>query len=168
MSRLGVPTAFQDIEEAGEVCVRVGVRIDQRVAHARLGGEMDHVLEAVLREQLRHPGAVGEVELDEMEGRIFAKLVEPRLLERRVIIGVEVVEAYDRAAGSQQPARHVEADETGGAGDENRIGGHRRAHSRPSSMLAGLAARSSMALTSSTTPPPGLSSFSIIGQPPRT
>src|SRR5262249_26336151 len=98
----------------------------------------------------------------------LGELVEPRLLERRVVVGVEIVEADDAVAVREQTTRDVEADEAGRAGDEDRLVRHRRAHSRHSSMPAGFWARSSVALTSSTTPPPGLSSFSIIGQPPRT
>ena len=35
-----IPTAFEDVEETGDVAVDVRLRIGQRVPHARLGGEM--------------------------------------------------------------------------------------------------------------------------------
>ena len=120
-----MPAAFQNVEEAGEVGIRIGVRIDQRVAHAGLRGEMHDVGKAMLGEQRRHAGAVGEIELDEAEAAILRELVEARLLERRIVVGVEIVEADDGAAIRQQPARHMKADEAGRAGDEDRISGHR-------------------------------------------
>ena len=62
-------------------------------------------------EQLGHRRAIGEIGLHESETRIGAQDIEPRLLERRIVIGVEIVEADDVAALAQQPARDMKADE---------------------------------------------------------
>jgi hypothetical protein len=37
--------AFEDVHEADQIAVDVGVGVEQRVAHAGLGGQMDHSLE---------------------------------------------------------------------------------------------------------------------------
>ena len=58
-----VAAAFQDVEEAVEIGVDIGVRVDQRMAHAGLRGEMHDVGKAVLGEQRRDGGAVGKIEL---------------------------------------------------------------------------------------------------------
>ena len=60
-----VAAAFEHIGKAGEIGVDIGVRIDQRMAHAGLRGEMDHVGKTVLLEQRGDAVAVGEIELDE-------------------------------------------------------------------------------------------------------
>ena len=69
----------------------------KRVAHASLGGEMHHARELALGEQRRDAVAILEVELAEAESLGARELGEPRLLERGVVIGVEVVDADDGA-----------------------------------------------------------------------
>jgi hypothetical protein len=49
------------------------------------------------------------------------KLLEPRFLEPHVVIRIEVVDADDGPAAFEQTPRHVEADETGGPGQEDRL-----------------------------------------------
>ena len=44
---------------------------------------------------------------------------QPRFLQSRIVIVVEIVEADDRLAGFQQPPRHVHADEACRSGYEN-------------------------------------------------
>ena len=110
--------AFEDVREADDVAVDVGKRILQRVAHAGLRREVNHALELLAREQLRHPRPVGEIQLDEAEVRPLPQLREPRLLQRDVVVVVEVVEPDDFVAALQQELRGVEADEAGRAGDE--------------------------------------------------
>src|SRR5579871_3314773 len=123
---------------------------------------MHDVREFVLGEQLGHAIAVGKVELVETEAVDARELGEPRVLELRIVISVEIVDADDRATLRQQALRHVETDEAGGAGDQDRC----VAHSRHSSTSCGQAARSSLALTSSTTPPSLFMSLRMSCQPP--
>ncbi len=84
---------------------------------------MHHSLELFLREQRVHPGAVREVELDEAEPRVLAQDREPRFLQRRVVVVVEVVETDHLVAAIEEPAGDVKADEAGRAGDED-LHGH--------------------------------------------
>src|SRR5689334_12449081 len=85
---------------------------------------MHHVAETMLAEQPGNALAVGDAALLEAECRKDCQLGEPRALERRVIVGVQVVEPDDRPPLLQQAARHVIADESGRSGDENGIRGH--------------------------------------------
>src|SRR5712675_2957969 len=96
------------------------------MAHPGLRREMHHLGEAVLGEQRRHADTVGEIEPDETKRRGLCELVEARLLERRIVIGVEIVETNDVAAIRGETARDMEADESRGAGDEDRLIRHRR------------------------------------------
>ena len=57
---LPVPAGLQHVHEAHQVRGRIGLRIDE--AHARLGGEVDHLLEAVLPEKLLRRLRIGKVE----------------------------------------------------------------------------------------------------------
>ncbi len=45
--------ALQHIKEADEIGICIGIRIDQRMAHARLRREMDHVRKTVIGKQCR-------------------------------------------------------------------------------------------------------------------
>src|SRR5215210_1460122 len=49
-----VPACLQYVEESGDVAFDVGVGILERIAHTGLRGEMDHAVEALVREQLRY------------------------------------------------------------------------------------------------------------------
>src|SRR6185312_2748567 len=98
------------------------------MAHARLRGEMDDVRKAMLRKQLRHPIAVGEIAFDELKSRQPAKFGKARLFQLGIVIIVEIVEADDGAPALQQPARDMKADEAGGAGDKDRSVSHRFSH----------------------------------------
>ena len=121
-----VPAAgFEDVEEADQIALRVGVRIDQRIAHAGLRREVDDALETVGGKQRREARRIGQVEFLEAESGARAvwglrgQRVEPRPLEPRVVIVVEIVDAGDFVAAREQALRNVHADEPGGAGDEN-------------------------------------------------
>ena len=118
MAHAGVPAAFQHVEEAVEVAGGVGSRVLQRVAHAGLGGEMDHQIETSGGEKRVHARRIGEVELVEGEARI-REPGEAVMLQPRVVIGVQVVEPDHLPAFGEQTQRDGAADETGNAGDEN-------------------------------------------------
>ena len=105
--------AFQHVEEAHYVGVHVGVRIDKRVAHARLRGEVHHVGEAPRCEQRGHRRAIDDIERLEGKSGRRGEFAQARPLEPHVVIGIEVVEPGDVAPLCEQPARHVEADEPG-------------------------------------------------------
>jgi hypothetical protein len=64
-----VAAAFENIDETDHVAVDVGMRILQRVAHAGLGGEIDHALRALDGEQIGDAGPVGDVESRNPEAR---------------------------------------------------------------------------------------------------
>jgi hypothetical protein len=59
----------------------------------------------MLGEQRRHAGAIGKLKPDEAKGFLLPELVEARLLERRIVIGIEVVEPDDGAAAGGEAAR---------------------------------------------------------------
>ncbi len=88
------------------------------MAHARLGREVHDRVEAAAREDFLHRSAVGDVGADEFEASERAQLREACLLEADVVVRVHVVQPDDRVPARQQALAKVEADESGGAGDE--------------------------------------------------
>src|SRR5579862_1471090 len=119
MPALPVAAAFEDIGEADQVCIDVGIRIDGRMGDAGLRGKMQHVAEVLPGKQRGHRAAVREIALMEMERRAVLELGQPRLLQARVVIGVEVVEAMNGPTVGKEPARQMKANEAGSAGHKN-------------------------------------------------
>ena len=121
MPASGMPATFQHVEEAADIGVRVGVRVDQRMAHAGLGGEIHHIGKAVGREQAP-PSPRGRQGRSSRTGSWETpELRQPRLFEPRIVIRVEVVEADHVVPIRQQAAGDMHADEPGRSGDENHV-----------------------------------------------
>ena len=119
MLRLYGAATFQDVPEADEVGVDVGGGLLEAVANSGLGGQVDHAVGLGLGEQRRHRFAIGQV-----DGRVAIALArfkprKARLFQRRVVVGVEIVQPHHSVAAIQQPMRDVGADEAGRAGDQD-------------------------------------------------
>src|SRR5712672_1862103 len=110
-----MPTAFQHVQKPADVGIDVVVRRRERMTHARLGGEMDHVRKTVIGEQCGDAVAVGEIELVKAKFVVAREFREPRLLELGVVIGIEVIDSNDVASILQQTPRNMEANKSGGA-----------------------------------------------------
>ena len=93
--------------------------IRQRVADPRLCGEMNDPCGTMSREELLHPGAIGDIQPHEAETRIGTQQIEPRLLQRRIVVVIEVVEPDHFVAALEELAGYVIADEAGRAGHED-------------------------------------------------
>src|ERR1700747_1917720 len=93
-----VAAAFQDVEKAFDIRLRIGVRMIERMANAGLCGEMNDFCEVVLLEQGFCCSSISQIELLESELRIVLEERKARLLQRRIIIVVETVNADHGAA----------------------------------------------------------------------
>jgi hypothetical protein len=62
-----VAAAFENIGEADDVALDVGVRILQRVADAGLRGQVNDLVEFFGGKQRVHPGAISDIQFDEAE-----------------------------------------------------------------------------------------------------
>ena len=100
-----MPAAFEDVQGAGDVALDVGVRVLERIAHAGLGGEVHDLVEALVREQVLDQRPVLQRAFDHAEVAMGREALGARTLERRVVIGVEIVEADDPVAALEQPQR---------------------------------------------------------------
>jgi hypothetical protein len=119
-----VARGFQDRQVAGQVGALVGERVVDRVAHAGLGGQVDDALGAAGADQLHHRRVVGDVQADHGEARPAVETGGAGGLEGRVVVVVEDVDADHRLAAVEQALGHVHADETRGAGDDDRRVAH--------------------------------------------
>ena len=95
MTAFIVPASFQNIDKALEIGVDVGMGMIDRMAHAGLGREVDHHRKPMLGKQRSHRRTIRQIGLHETEPRILAQDVQPRLLQRRIVIIVETVQADD-------------------------------------------------------------------------
>ena len=112
MAALVVPAAFENIEEAFEIGIGVGVGMMDRMADARLSRHVDHVRKPVLGEQRRDDRPIRKIGMNEFESGLRPQQIEPRLLERGIVKVIEIVEPDDMTAFGQQLTRDMEADET--------------------------------------------------------
>lgn len=94
------------------------LRIFDRMTHAGLRGQAQHAARLQPLEQRRRRPAIGEIGALEREAGICLQALEPRLLQRHVVIGVQVVDADHPLTAHQQTFTNVHADEAGRAGDE--------------------------------------------------
>ena len=75
-----VAAAFEDVAEADQVALDVGLRVLQRIAHAGLRGEVDDALGPLPREQRLERLGIGDVDLLEAEAGVRLELLQPRQL----------------------------------------------------------------------------------------
>ncbi len=102
-----------------QIRVLVGERVLDRVAHPGLGGQMHHPPGGGVSHQRRKGLGVGHVKALQAEARMVHEGLEAGLLQRRIVIGVEVVDAYDLLAPLEQPQGDEPTDESGCAGDDD-------------------------------------------------
>ncbi len=113
-----VTAAFEYVEGADDIALDVGVRLLQRVAHPRLRAQMHDALEFPGSEQLRHRLPIRQVGMDEPERLVRLEPGEAGLLERDVVVIIEIVESDDLIASIEEALCGGRANEPGGARDE--------------------------------------------------
>jgi hypothetical protein len=78
-----------------------------------------HAFRANFVEQLLKRIAIRDVDLNESESRLWRELREPSLLEARVVVIIQVVDADHLMALCQQSCAAMHADKSSGACNEN-------------------------------------------------
>ena len=110
-----VPAGLEDVQEADEVALEVGIRVGDGVADAGLCGEVDDCVEALGREEGVEGLLVGDVHLDEALALTGAELGYASVLEPDVIVVVEVVDADYLVAAVGEHIHQFRADESCGS-----------------------------------------------------
>ena len=115
----GVAAGFEQRQMALQIGLLIGEGVVDTVAHPGLRREMDDPLDAAVPDQRLDVIGVRDVHFDEAETLQVLKIGEPGMLQRRIIIIVQIVDPDHRFAARDQPRRNRMADETGGTGHEN-------------------------------------------------
>lgn len=115
MPHLTVTAAFQHVDVSQQVALGIAQRVGQGVAHSRLRRQVNHPVKVGGAKQRRHGRAVGDI--DRMVGEVGIGLQrrQARLLERHIVIVVQVVDALDLMPRRQQTATEIGTDKTGAA-----------------------------------------------------
>src|SRR5690242_6096649 len=103
--------ALENIDEADEVAIDIGVRIRHGISHSRLRREVDHFVESLALEQAWHRRTIRDVHPFELKPGIGGELGEPGFLEPDVVIVVEVVDPDDFIALFKEPRGYMRSDE---------------------------------------------------------
>ena len=105
---------------ADEVGADIGVGIADARPYSGSGAKVDDLPDFMAAREIFELAGVGEVDLFEDEvGKFGANPVDPRLLERRVVMIVEIVDSdHLRPAREERPAG-FRTDETGRPGDQD-------------------------------------------------
>src|SRR5690242_20560631 len=107
-----------------EVGPHVGVGVLEAVAHTGLRTEVYNPVDIDAAGEVVKRLVVREIDLLEPEAiaELLLKVSEPRPLQRRVVIIVEIVDADDLPAALEQRARRCRADEPRSPRDQNSHG----------------------------------------------
>ena len=123
MPDLVVAATLQDVHEADDVAVNVGVGIGQRIANASLGREVDDTLGLEVGERLLQRGTIFQRGAHERETVLRRQSRQSRFLERRIVVVVEIVITQHFITACEQAMRQGRADKAGSAGNEDAHGG---------------------------------------------
>jgi len=119
MLDLVIPAALQHVHETLQIRLGEGLRIDDGMAHADLGGQVDHTPGLFPFEQRRERCSIFHGQHGEAKARLGLESRQPRQLERGVVVSVEIVYAHHLLTTGEQDGSHVHADEAGGASDQD-------------------------------------------------
>ena len=92
-----------------------------RITHSRLRRQMHHRVEPIPLEHGTQRGQVGDVAALKCKLRLAAQQCQPRFLERRVVVGIQVVQTHHLITARQQALGNVETDEAGCASHEDQV-----------------------------------------------
>ena len=120
LQALELARGFHQHQMAFDVGLGIGVGVDQRIAHAGLGRQMDDPGDVGMAgEGLFHGLALGNVGAHHGKALMGQQARGALFLQRDVVIVVEVVDADHLLAPRQKRLRGVKADKAGGTGNQN-------------------------------------------------
>src|SRR5215210_4172786 len=113
MARTNRPRELEQVAMADQVRLHVRARIFEAVADPGLGAQMDDPVEFARRGEALELVGAGEVDSLETKAvaEVLGQVVEPGLLQRWIVISIEVVDADDLLAAFEQNAGSRRADE---------------------------------------------------------
>src|SRR5690242_16525788 len=109
-----MPAAFEDVGEALQIGIDVGVRLLERVTHPGLRREMHNLRKSIRLEECSRSGAVGDIDPLEAESLFILECLDPRLFKSGIVVWRHVVDADHATSRREQSPSHMRADESGG------------------------------------------------------
>ena len=107
-----LPAAFENTAETDEIAVDVGIGVGERIANTRLGRQIDHYVGPLVREELGHALAIGNVRLGELEVGNLPQQSQAIAFELDAVISVQVIDTEDFISAAEQPASQMRTDKT--------------------------------------------------------
>lgn len=122
-----MPASLQDIVEAKDVGLDIGVRVGDGITNPGLGGQVHHHSRVVLLKNAGNQVLVRQIALDKGPARVglfvsrFPNLTQPVFFDGDIVIVVDAVQADEVHLGHffQQAKRQVRTDKAGSTGDED-------------------------------------------------
>ncbi len=117
-----VPASLKHVECANQIGLAVGVGIFNGIANAGLRTKMNYSVNLIVREEPLHGGSIGQIRLDESElliGGVLADEVQASLLERGVVVGVQIVQTQHRVSSLKKAKGGEGTNESGSTGDKD-------------------------------------------------
>ena len=102
MLNIVVAAPLEDIAGSPPGCVDIRMGVGKRVAHAGLGGEVNHPLRAFLSEEDRHLLAIGDIQFLKAKSRLRQQVRQPVLFQAGIIIIVQIIDAEYFLAACEQ------------------------------------------------------------------
>src|SRR6185437_62977 len=91
-------TSLQNCKGAGHITGDITERLGQGISHSGLCSQVDDPLEPATREQICNTGLVCKVKLCKLEVIVTLKSFQSSVLQRYVVIIIEIVKTYDLVA----------------------------------------------------------------------
>jgi hypothetical protein len=110
---------FKDVYEPLQIGIDIGVRVFQRISHPGLRGEVNDTIRLFISENACHRVFVFNRNTVKVKRLMPGDAGKPRILQRDIIIVVEIVNPDDIIAARKQALDTMHADEAGATCNQN-------------------------------------------------
>lgn len=119
MFDLIVAAGFEDVHEANDIGIDVGMRIFKAVANAGLGGKIDYPIKSVFGKDLFDGSAIAQVSLNEGKALMIAENGEAIMFQLHLVVIVEIIKTHDLVATLEKVNGEMKADKPRCARNQN-------------------------------------------------
>lgn len=110
---------FEDVHEANDIGIDVGMRIFKAVANAGLGGKIDYPIKSVFGKDLFDGSAIAQVSLNEGKALMIAENGEAIVFQLHLVVIVEIIKTHDLVATLEKVNGEMKADKPRCARNQN-------------------------------------------------
>src|SRR5579871_5703300 len=102
-----MPASLQNMPEPYHVALDIDRRILNRIAYACLRGKIHHDIRSPFRKQLIDTGSIRYIYLVKMEIRLLHQFRQTRLLERNIVVAVQIIQTDHFISALKQTSSKV-------------------------------------------------------------